>query len=154
MPSFVGRVRAWLLRKYWATKKATPMNGQWIGQYSGTNTGVLVADLDDVGTNYAGEVFAYDNNTVYPITVAVISLPKDHNRLSLQVPLVPAERGSGTLLLPADGEHRNIQGFRCQRTRTQSGKFVRGKCRSSGRRTSEPTEAAPCSRAKEQSTQR
>jgi hypothetical protein len=34
------------------------MNGQWIGPYSGTNTGIVVADLDDVGTGYAGVVFA------------------------------------------------------------------------------------------------
>jgi hypothetical protein len=52
------------------------MNGQWIGTYSGTNTGTLVADLDDVGTSYAGMVFVYDNNSSYPRTAAQVELPK------------------------------------------------------------------------------
>lgn len=71
------------------------MNGQWIGTYSGTNTGLLVADLDDAGTNYAGVVFAYDNNNHYPRTFAFIELPKDQSQLSLRVALLPANRGTG-----------------------------------------------------------
>jgi hypothetical protein len=75
------------------------MNGQWIGTYSGTNFGVLVADLDDVGTCYAGVVFAYDSNAGYPRTFTYVELPKDQCRVSLRVVLQPAERGTGELVV-------------------------------------------------------
>jgi hypothetical protein len=60
------------------------MNGQWIGSYSGTNTGGLVADLDDARTHYAGVVFAYDNDIGKPRTCAEVAIPKDQTSFSLQ----------------------------------------------------------------------
>ena len=74
------------------------MNGQWIGTYSGTNTGTLVADLDDVGTSYAGMVFVYDNNRGYPRTAAQVDLPKNQSRVSLRAPLQHMQRGNGEVL--------------------------------------------------------
>ena len=71
------------------------MNGQWIGSYSGTNTGLVVADFDDVGNHYAGVVFAYDNNIGTPRTVAQVKIPKDKTTFSLQVDLEHLERGRG-----------------------------------------------------------
>ena len=53
------------------------MNGQWIGSYSGTNTGGVVADLDDARTHYAGVVFAYDNDIGTPRTRVEVAIPKD-----------------------------------------------------------------------------
>jgi hypothetical protein len=77
------------------------MNGQWIGSYSGTNTGLVVADLDDVGTSYAGVVFAYDNNNIgMPRTFAQVEIPKNRATFSLRVGLLHSERGSGLLLTP------------------------------------------------------
>jgi hypothetical protein len=76
------------------------MNGQWIGSYSGTNTGSVVADLDDVGTSYAGVVFAYDNNIGMPRTFAQVEIPKNRATFLLRVGLLHSERGSGLLLTP------------------------------------------------------
>jgi hypothetical protein len=60
------------------------MNGQWIGTYSGTNSGLLVADLDDVGASYQGVVSVYDSNPASPKMVAHINnIPKDKARFSL-----------------------------------------------------------------------
>jgi len=78
------------------------MNGQWIGSYSGTNTGMVVADLDDVRTNYAGVVFVYDNNAVLPRTFAMVEIPKGKTTFSLNVALGHLERGSGRMLTPGD----------------------------------------------------
>lgn len=47
------------------------MNGQWLGQYTGTNSGSLVIDFDDMGTHYEGRAFAYDDNNSMPATKAV-----------------------------------------------------------------------------------
>jgi hypothetical protein len=74
------------------------MNGQWIGTYSGTNTGTLVADLDDVGTSYAGMVFVYDNNSSFPRTAAQVELPKNQSRVSMRAPLQHIQRGNGEVL--------------------------------------------------------
>jgi FRG domain len=76
------------------------MNGQWIGSYSGTNTGTIVADLDDVGTNYAGVVFGYENNLGAPRTFAHVEIPKGKATFSLRAGLVHSERGSGSLVTP------------------------------------------------------
>jgi hypothetical protein len=51
------------------------MNGQWIGRYSGTNSGLLVIDLDDMATHYEGRAFAYDDNLSLPSTFAFIKTP-------------------------------------------------------------------------------
>jgi FRG domain len=80
------------------------MNGQWIGTYSGTNSGSLVADLDDVGASYQGVVFAYDFNPASPKMFARINnIPKGKTRFSvLRVPLEHIERGGGNVLTPGD----------------------------------------------------
>jgi hypothetical protein len=73
------------------------MNGQWIGQYSGTNTGHVVADLDDVGAGYEGVVFTYDAN-IGPRAFAQVQIAKDKTTFSLRVVLGHLERGSGLVL--------------------------------------------------------
>jgi hypothetical protein len=74
------------------------MNGQWLGRYSGTNTGRLVADLDDVGRSYAGVIFAYDANAQYPRTFAYVELAKDIPQVSQRIALQSVQRGSGEFL--------------------------------------------------------
>lgn len=78
------------------------MNGQWIGTYSGTNSGMLVLDLDDVGSIYQGIVFAYDNNRALPRSFAEIQIEKGKTQFSSRVQLANAERGTGILLTDAN----------------------------------------------------
>jgi FRG domain len=42
------------------------LSGQWVGKYSGTNSGFLVIDIDDVGDHYEGVVCAFDDNPNQP----------------------------------------------------------------------------------------
>ena len=51
------------------------MNGQWIGHYSGINSGLLVIDCDDMETRYEDSAFAYDDNAALPGTFAFIRTP-------------------------------------------------------------------------------
>jgi hypothetical protein len=74
------------------------MNGQWTGTYTGTNTGTLVADFDDLGTQFAGVVFAYDNDRQFPRTMARVEIPKQKSQLSLKVRLEHMDRGTGNIL--------------------------------------------------------
>jgi hypothetical protein len=79
-------------------EEITPMNAQWIGSYWGTNTGTVVADLDDIGTSYAGDIFVYDDNPGFPRTFAHVELPKGQSRVQLPVNLFHMERDTGAIL--------------------------------------------------------
>ncbi len=51
------------------------MHGQWIGRYRGSNSGMFVINLDDMGTCYRGEAFAYDDDPAYPSICALVQTP-------------------------------------------------------------------------------
>jgi hypothetical protein len=42
------------------------MQGQWIGLYSGSNTGQILVDCDRVGDHYEGYAFLKDNVPTNP----------------------------------------------------------------------------------------
>ena len=67
------------------------MNGQWIGRYSGTNSGLLVIDCDDMETHYEGRAFAYDENPVLPGTFAFIKTPDKSGDWQLSADLLPLD---------------------------------------------------------------
>jgi hypothetical protein len=95
------------------------VNGQWIGQYTSANNGLLVVNLDDDGDAYAGEVIAYGNSLAVPPppldpaakpqTAEFIPVPPVIGRIRLRkgqqswtetVTLVALERGTGRFLSP------------------------------------------------------
>jgi hypothetical protein len=51
------------------------LNGQWIARYSGTNTGLLVAELDDFGDHYEGNAVLFDDNQELLGSVVKIRTP-------------------------------------------------------------------------------
>ena len=75
------------------------MNGQWIGRYSGTNSGLLVIELDDVGLHYEGIACAYDDNQSLPGACAYIKTADKQNSFRASLQLLPIDPGTGE---PAD----------------------------------------------------
>jgi len=71
------------------------MNGQWLGRYSGSNSGTLFINLDDMGTHYAGNVFAYDDNAAMPHTYAYIRTPDKRSSCHLCLDLSPVHPNTG-----------------------------------------------------------
>jgi hypothetical protein len=71
------------------------MNGQWIGRYSGTNSGLLVIDCDDMGTHYEGRAFAYDDDKSLPTSFALIKTPDKSGVWLLPVELAPVDPQTG-----------------------------------------------------------
>jgi hypothetical protein len=71
------------------------MNGQWIGDYVGTNQGNLVLDLDEVGDRYEGSALSLESNPSLPPTLAVLNVPKGQKSFQLRTPLMPIDRMSG-----------------------------------------------------------
>jgi hypothetical protein len=76
------------------------MNGQWIGPYSGTRTEIVVVDLDDVGTGYAGVICAYDNDPAFPAIFAQVEIAKDQTTFLSGIDLKFMERGSEKVVTP------------------------------------------------------
>lgn len=75
------------------------MNGQWIGEYTGTNRGLLVVDLDDVGDQYDGTAAALDTNLALPPMLAVlVKVPKGQQRFHLRAVLRPIDRARGQVV--------------------------------------------------------
>lgn len=77
------------------------MNGQWLGRYSGTNSGLCVLDIDDMGEHYEGYAYVHvDNSTIpMPSTFAKIKTPDkaDTFHLSLEVyPIHPQTKDPTT----------------------------------------------------------
>lgn len=68
------------------------MNGQWLGQYTGTNTGFLMIDIDDVGTHYEGRASVYDDNKLLPDTYAFIKAAKNEPKQTILTDLFPLDR--------------------------------------------------------------
>jgi FRG domain len=71
------------------------MNGQWVGRYTGTNSGLLVIDLDDIGTHYEGIACAYDDDTSLPSTCVFIKTTDKSNPFNGRVDLLLIDPRSG-----------------------------------------------------------
>jgi hypothetical protein len=65
------------------------MNGTWHGTYSGTNTGQIVVEIDDVGDHFRGCAYAYDNNPALPRTFAVVNAADKSNKFKFKAALAP-----------------------------------------------------------------
>jgi FRG domain len=78
-----------------ARAKERQMNGQWIGPYTGSNSGLLVIDLDDMGTHYEGRAFVWHDNPSLPGTFVFIkTLDKAASRY-LSLDLLPVNPRTG-----------------------------------------------------------
>jgi hypothetical protein len=51
------------------------LNGQWIARYSGTNTGLLIAEFDDCGDHYEGTGVLFDDRQELPNSSVSIRTP-------------------------------------------------------------------------------
>lgn len=71
------------------------MNGQWIGRYSGTNSGQLVVDLDDRGTHYEGIACAYDDDPLLPGTFVYVKTADKQPTFQARLALLPIDPRTG-----------------------------------------------------------
>jgi hypothetical protein len=71
------------------------MRGQWIGPFKGTNEGVAIVELDDVGDHYEGSAFAYSNNPALPSIWAFVRTPKRESTFDLDLLVKPIDTSNG-----------------------------------------------------------
>ena len=72
------------------------MRGQWVGTYTGSNSGRAIVDIDEVGRQFRGYAYMYDSNVGLPSTRADInvSVPAG-NVLHARLPLQPIDPVTG-----------------------------------------------------------
>src|SRR2546425_408563 len=51
------------------------MNGQWMGTYAGSNTGVIIVNVDDRGSYYQGVAYLHEHDSKIPSTAAGFRTP-------------------------------------------------------------------------------
>ena len=71
------------------------MNGQWIGAYTGSNTGTIVIEIDDMDDHYFGYAHVYDSSRTLPNSFVVINAPKNTDKFSLNLQIYPLDPRNG-----------------------------------------------------------
>jgi hypothetical protein len=71
------------------------MNGQWIGRYSGTTSGILVIDLDDDGTSFRGRATVHNDDPQLPVTIASVKTPDRSSECTICLDLFQADPRTG-----------------------------------------------------------
>src|SRR5439155_24416947 len=70
------------------------MNGQWIGNYTGTSPGMIVVNVDERSTHYEGVAYLNENQPTLPSTAASFrTINKDrsfHFQTNVILPINPA----------------------------------------------------------------
>jgi hypothetical protein len=78
--------------------------GQWIAQYTGSNSGTLVIELDDVGDHYEGTACAWDDKIDINTLISIRTPSKEPTQSLKNVPLRPMNN-LGIFIQSADLEH-------------------------------------------------
>ncbi len=73
-------------------------NGQWIGQYSGSNAGTIVIEIDDMGSEYEGYARTYDGNPELPNSHVYISIPKNTENFIINAPILSIDPRTGNAI--------------------------------------------------------
>jgi len=72
------------------------MNGQWKGNYAGTNTGEMIVDLDDHGNHFEGYAYSYPDNKSLPETYVHIKTVNKNSPTQLKVFVFPLDPETGS----------------------------------------------------------
>jgi hypothetical protein len=89
----------------WRQKRSSPMSmrGQWVTTYDGSNSGELVAEIDEVGNHYEGTICAWDSKPTYPNSLVSITTETMAPSQKLHVLIMPIDN-IGDPLSPATVE--------------------------------------------------
>ncbi len=65
------------------------MNGQWIGVYSGTNTGVMIVDIDELARTFRGVAYLNEHGNTLPRTAAIFETTSKLSNQTIEAEVVP-----------------------------------------------------------------
>ena len=64
------------------------MNGQWIGEYKGSNNGVITLNMDDLGTHFEGIAYLLDSNGNLPTIACFLSTKSKAKNFKFKVKFI------------------------------------------------------------------
>lgn len=74
------------------------MHGQWIGNYEGTNNGLIIANIDDRGDHYEGVAYLFDSIKSLPGLAAVFETENKDTSFKIRAQLImPIDPRTGFL---------------------------------------------------------
>jgi hypothetical protein len=66
------------------------MNGQWLGEYSGSSSGKIIVNIDERESNYEGEAVLPETESKLPSAVAFFTTPSKENSFKFRTDLIQA----------------------------------------------------------------
>lgn len=86
------------------------LKGLWVAQYTGSNTGTAVIDLDEYDSFFAGTAVAWDNNPAMPSSgVRIVTPSKSVTHNLKAVPVTPLDFNGNNLTPQALQELQNAR---------------------------------------------
>jgi len=74
------------------------MRGQWIGSYTGTSSGSIVVNIDELTDRYQGWAYLNENNQKFPSTAVFFKTESKKAAFQLRTPtILPIDPRSGTV---------------------------------------------------------
>jgi len=61
------------------------MNGQWLGKYTGTNSGRILLNIDEMNECYEGEASLYEDNNELPSVAIFFKTPNKSNPVAFKI---------------------------------------------------------------------
>lgn len=65
------------------------MNGQWIGNYQGSNEGTLILNIDELATSYRGIAYLHEGDLQLPGTAATFTTANKEKQFEVQAQVLP-----------------------------------------------------------------
>jgi len=104
----------------------THMNGQWIGEYTGTNSGRLLINVDCLGSGFAGVAYATPEDTALPVSGVGFQIPHKEAEFAIDTnDLWAINRDTGSPLTESEMEASRKAGIQVPSHLSLAGKWTK-----------------------------
>src|SRR5215469_10660546 len=66
------------------------LNGQWLGEFEGTNPGKIIVNVDELESSYEGVAFLFNNDRTLPPAAAGFSIPEKVHTFEMRTNYITA----------------------------------------------------------------
>ncbi len=84
------------------------MNGQWLGEFSGSSKGRIILNIDDLSSHFEGVAFLHSDNVVPSVAVGFHTQNKDRTFSCRTDWIYPIDRNSG-MITPWEGRNKGVR---------------------------------------------
>jgi hypothetical protein len=84
------------------------MNGQWLGEYSGSSKGTIIVNIDERESDYQGVAHLLDADNTLPISAAFFATPNKESRFSFRTNAILAFDPTSGIIAPWESVKRHF----------------------------------------------